>query len=82
VSDKYPYFDACVIQTLPASSDFADLGRRVQVCVADKEKATGMAPPSDPQMYVGPGLKPLIAFYPFSHDAPAAPTLSKAGRTP
>ena len=81
-SDKYPYFDACVIQTLPNSSDFADLGRRVQVCVANKEKATGMAPPSEPQMYVGAGLKPLIAFYPFSHDAPAAAALPKAGRTP
>ena len=81
-SDKYPYFDACVIQTLPASSDFADLGRKVQGCVADKEKATGMAPPSEPQMYVGAGLKPLIAFYPFSHDASAAPALPKGGRTP
>jgi len=81
-SDKYPYFDACVVQTLPSSSDFADLGLKVQGCVADKEKATGMSPPSEPQMYVGAGLKPLIAFYPFNHDFAAAPALSKAGRTP
>ncbi len=81
-SDRYPYFDACVIQTLPSASDFADLGRKVQVCVADREKATGMTPPSEPQMFVGPGLKPLIAFYPFSHEAPPPPELSKAGRTP
>jgi hypothetical protein len=81
-SDKYPYFDACVIQTLPIASDFADLGRKVQVCVADREKATDMTPPSDPQMVVGPALKPLIAFYSFSREAPALPELSKAGRTP
>jgi hypothetical protein len=81
-SDKYPYFDACVIQTLPAASDFADLGRKVQACVADKEKATGMTPPSEPQMFVGSELKPLIAFYPFSHDAPPDPALSKARQTP
>ncbi len=82
-SDRYPYFDACVLQTLPAASDFADLGRKVQVCVSDREKATGMTPPSEPQMFLGAALKPLIAFYPFSHDlAAGAPVLSKAGRTP
>ena len=81
-SDRYPYFDACVIQTLPSASDFADLGRKVQVCVADKEKATGMAPPSEPQMFVGSELKPLIAFYPFSHEPAAAAALSKASRAP
>ncbi len=81
-SDRYPYFDACVIQTLPSASDFADLGRKVQACVADREKATGMTPPSEPQMFVGSELKPLIAFYPFSHEVAAAPALSKERRTP
>lgn len=82
-SDRYPYFDACVIQTLPVASDFADLGRKVKACVADKEKATGMTPPSDPQMFVGSELNPLIAFYTFSHDAAAPdPALSKGRRTP
>ena len=82
-SDRYPYFDACVIQTLPDASDFADLGRRVQVCVSAKEKATGMTPPSEPQMFVGSELKPVIAFYPFDH-APAATASSaaKPRRTP
>jgi hypothetical protein len=81
-SDRYPYFDACVIETLPSAIDFADLGRRVQGCVAAKEKATGMAPPSEPQMFVGSALKPVIAFYPFTHALAAAPVLSKARRTP
>jgi hypothetical protein len=81
-SDRYPYFDACVIETLPSALDFADLGRRVQGCVAAKEKATGMAPPSEPQMFVGSALKPVIAFYPFTHALAAAPTLSKVRHTP
>jgi hypothetical protein len=81
-SDRYPYFDACVIDTLPIASDFADLGRKVQACVAAKEKATGMTPPSDPQMFVGSELKAEIAFYPFSHPVDAAPPLSKPRRTP
>ena len=81
-SDRYPYFDACVIQTMPGASDFADLGRRVQACVADKEKATGMSPPSEPQMFVGSELKPVIAFYPFEHVFPAAALTPKTRRTP
>ena len=81
-SDKYPYFDACVIESLPMASDFADLGRKAQACVAAKEKATGMTPPSEPQMFVGPELKAEIAFYPFSHTQGAAPPLSKPRQTP
>ena len=81
-SDHYPYFDACVIETLPSAGDFADLGRRVQACVAEKEKATGMAPPSEPQLFVGSALKPVIAFYPFTHTLAAGPALSKARHTP
>ena len=81
-SDRYPYFDACVIETMPSAADFADLGRRVQACVAAKEKATGMTPPSEPQLFVGSALKPLIAFYPFTHALAAEPTLSKARHTP
>ena len=82
-SDRYPYFDACVIQTLPEASDFADLGRKVQLCVSAKEKATGMTPPSEPQMFIGSELKPVIAFYPFEHElAATASPVSKAHRTP
>ena len=81
-SDRYPYFDACVIQAMPGASDFADLGRKVQACVSDKEKATGMTPPSEPQMFVGSELKPVIAFYPFDHIPPAAAPTPKTRRTP
>ena len=63
-SDRYPYFDACMLQTLPQVGDFAELGRKVQDCVAAKEIATGMAPPSEPQLFIGSQLRALVPFYP------------------
>jgi hypothetical protein len=66
-SDKYPYFDACMLQVLPTAHDFVALGPKVQACVADRETETGMSPPSEPQVYVGPQLRftlPLMAFAP------------------
>ena len=64
-SDRYPYFDTCMLQTMPNAKDFADLSRGVQACVADKEVATGMSPPSEPQLFIGSQLRPLLPFYPF-----------------
>jgi hypothetical protein len=59
-SDKYPYFDACMLKVLPAAHDFVALGPAVQTCVAQKETETGMRPPSEPQFFVGPGLRPIL----------------------
>ena len=66
-SDKYPYFDTCMLRELPAAHDFVGLGPKVQACVAERETETGMSPASEPQMYVGAGLRPtlpLMAFAP------------------
>jgi hypothetical protein len=52
-TDRYPYFDQCVLQMLPVSSDFVGLGRNVQSCVAAREKAEHVGPPSEPQLWVG-----------------------------
>ncbi len=81
-TDRYPYFDACMVQTLPKAMDFVALGREVQACVADREKATGMAPPSEPQMFVGSELRPLIPFYPLTSAATGVSALSRAGGSP
>ncbi len=54
-----------MLQTMPNAKDFADLSRGVQACVADKEVATGMSPPSEPQLFIGSQLRPLLPFYPF-----------------
>lgn len=80
-SDRYPYFDACMLETLGKASDLNLLGKGVQACVASKEVATGMTPPSEPQMFVGSQLKPLLPFYPLAPLAVAS-ELSSPRRTP
>ena len=72
-ADRYPYFDTCMLETMPRAKDFGDLSRGVQACVAAKETATGMAPPSEPQLYIGPQFRPLVPFYPFPPRRPTTP---------
>lgn len=56
-SDRYPYFDGCVLESLPASTDFIDLAGRARRCVANREKSEHMSPPSEPQVSVGAWFK-------------------------
>lgn len=65
-ADKYPYFDTCFLESMPGAHDFPALGRSIQACVADRELKTGMKPPSEPQLWVGPGLKPILPLYGFA----------------
>jgi hypothetical protein len=52
-SDRYPFFDACVLEAMPASVDFLALAKKARLCVARRERQEGMRPPSDPQIFVG-----------------------------
>lgn len=52
-SDKYPFFDACILETLPGSPDFPSLAPAVRSCVARREREEDMAPPSEPQVWIG-----------------------------
>lgn len=52
-SDRYPFFDGCVLESLPASKDFVDLAGRTRECVARRERAEHMSPPSEPQTRAG-----------------------------
>ena len=64
-SDKYTFFDTCMLQQLPQAHDFPALGRAVQACVAKRESDMGLSPPSEPQVWIGPALAPdlpLLAF--------------------
>lgn len=66
-SDKYPYFDTCMLQVMPQAHDFVALAPKVQQCVAQREQQLGASPPSEPQVYVGPALRfvlPLMALAP------------------
>jgi hypothetical protein len=51
--DRYPWFDGCVLETLPTAADFLALAAGARACVARKEQENGVGPPSEPQLYVG-----------------------------
>lgn len=65
-ANKYPYFDDCFLQSMKDAHDFPGLGREVQACVAAKEVETGAKPPSEPQLFVGGGLRPILPLLAFA----------------
>jgi len=69
-SDRYPYFDDCFLQTSPHAKDFPSLGSQVQTCVAAREIKEKMTPPSEPQLYIGPQLRPMLPLYAFPPPEP------------
>ena len=63
--ETYPWFDGCIIETLPTASDFLALAAGTRACVSRKEAALGATPPSDPQMFVGADMQlrlPMLRF--------------------
>lgn len=67
--DRYPYFDACVLESLPQARDFADLAGRARRCVDAREKAEKLTPASEPQVRIGGTIGPMLPLYTF--DPPA-----------
>lgn len=53
-SDRYPYFDQCVLASWSASRSFPDLADRTRACVGAREKAERLTPRSEPQFWIGP----------------------------
>lgn len=66
----YPFFDDCVLKSAPASTDFATLASAVKSCVALREIAEGMKPPSEPQIWIGGELRPMLPLYAFPTGPP------------
>lgn len=62
-SDKYPFFDDCFLKTLKTTASLATLGPDVLVCVAKMEKSLGASPPSNPQLWIGTGIKDRLPLY-------------------
>ncbi|MEO8813216.1 MAG: C13 family peptidase [Caulobacteraceae bacterium] len=56
-SDKYPFFDACVLASFPFARDLIDLAPRVRRCVARHEDDVGARPRSQPQLFVGAAFR-------------------------
>ena len=51
--DTYPWFDACVLESLPEASDFLALARLTRTCVSRRETEAEIDRPSEPQLFVG-----------------------------
>ncbi|MGN6515312.1 MAG: C13 family peptidase [Rhizomicrobium sp.] len=51
--NRYPYFDDCVVHTIPKVHSFPELADRVKDCVSNMETETGVSPPSEPQVFIG-----------------------------
>ena len=49
----YPYFDGCVLESLPGAIDFLALAAATRACVSRRETEEGLSPASEPQLYVG-----------------------------
>ncbi|PTS87269.1 MULTISPECIES: C13 family peptidase [unclassified Caulobacter] len=69
-SDRYPFFDDCFLSSAKGARDFIALGSAVQACVARKEVEVGAAPPSEPQVWIGPALRPFLPLYAFDRRKP------------
>jgi hypothetical protein len=69
--NKYPYFDDCFLQSMKGAGDFTGLAQTARTCVAVREAQTGMRPPSEPQVWIGPELRPMLPLYGFSSASPA-----------
>lgn len=51
--ERYPWFDGCILESLPTATDFLSLAADARMCVARKEQAYGVEAPSEPQLFVG-----------------------------
>jgi hypothetical protein len=80
--DRYTYFDGCFLQSLAQSHDFAALASTTQACVAKLEIATNASPPSEPQVFIGPQLRPMLPLYAFQPQPSHALASAKSSANP
>lgn len=64
-SDKYPYFDDCFLSSIGTARDFQGLAVAARECVRRREVAEKVSPPSEPQVFVGAELRPMLPLYAF-----------------
>lgn len=64
----YPYFDGCVLAALPYAEDFVHLSSLTRRCVAGREKAERLTPPSGPLTQIGADVEDLFVFLNFERE--------------
>jgi hypothetical protein len=68
--ETYPWFDGCVIETLPTATDFLALAAGARACVARKEAAAGITVSSQPQLFVGSDMQLRLPTLRFNRPPP------------
>lgn len=69
--DHYPFFDDCFLRSVDTSRNFGALGPQIQACVARMERELELAPASEPQVWVGARLRPILPLWGFPPGAKA-----------
>jgi hypothetical protein len=64
--DRYPYFDACILESLPSATDFLVLSRKARECVNRRETEQHLQPSSEPQTFIGADAKLWLPFMRFA----------------
>ena len=65
--NKYPYFDDCFLSSMGGVRDFAGLGGAVRECVRTREITEKVSPPSEPQLWIGGELRPMLPLFAFAN---------------
>lgn len=68
--ETYPWFDGCIIETLPTASDFLALAAGTRACVTRKETERGVSPASEPQLFVGAEMQLRLPTLRFQRSSP------------
>lgn len=68
--ERYPWFDGCVLEALPAAADFLALAAGARACVARKEAEAGVALSSEPQLSVGAEMQLRLPTLRFERPGP------------
>jgi hypothetical protein len=55
--ETWPWFDGCVLESLPTATDFLALAAGARSCVARKEQEYEVDLPSEPQLFVGSDMQ-------------------------
>jgi hypothetical protein len=80
--DRYTYFDGCFLQSMSEAHNFTALAEMTRECVARLETATHVSPPSEPQISIGPQLRPMLPLYAFQPQPSRALASARTSSTP
>ena len=64
--ERYPWFDGCIIESLPVATDFLSLAAEARACVTRKETEAKVDYPSEPQLFVGAEMQMRLPTLRFS----------------